>query len=178
MTETSALATLRLRRARLDDIESIQRVGVEADSRYAAEQPELVDGESIPRDGAERAIATGRLIVAELDDALVGWALVGRVGGELCLGHIAVATAAGRRGVGTALLRLIIDEARAASEPSIVLNTQRDVPWNAPWYARHGFVELEPSEWTPALDAVARDQRAAGIDWSERVHMRLRLADA
>ena len=37
---------------------------------------------------------------------------------------------------------------------------------------------LGRAEWTEAMHATAQAQRDAGLDWSTRVHMRLRLAEA
>jgi GNAT superfamily N-acetyltransferase len=161
------------------DIPAIQRVGVDADTRYlAVGRPELADGTTIPTAAAERAIARQALLVAELEGVpggVVGWVVVGRVGEELCVGQLSVATAFGRRGIGAALLARVVADARASGEPSVVLNTEADVPWCAPWYARRGFVVVPPDEWNPALTALAAAQEADGLDWTTRVHMRLDL---
>ena len=58
-----------------------------------------------------------------------------------------------RRGIGTLLLQHIIAEARLCGERSVVLNTQRDVPWNGPWYERHRFAVVPRGSWSPALEA-------------------------
>ncbi len=165
-----------LRPARDEDIPELVRIERDADARFAAAgHPELADGEGIPDDAARRAIALGRITVAEVDGVVAGWAYVGRVDGEVCLGQISVAVAYGRGGVGDALLRAVIERARADGEASIVLNTQTDVPWNAPWYGRHGFVVVPREECSDGLLAIEREQTAHGLDWSTRVHMRLTL---
>lgn len=165
-----------LRTARDEDIAELVRVGLDADARFAAVgHPELADGEGIPDDVVGRAVAQGRITVAEVDGAVAGWAYVGRVDGEACLGQISVAVAYGRGGVGDALLRAVVERARADGEASIVLNTQTDVPWNAPWYARRGFEVVPRDAWSDGLRAIERDQTAQGLDWSTRVHMRLAL---
>ncbi len=165
-----------LRRAAPADVAAIQRVGVAADTRYVATaHPELCDGESIPTADALRAIEQGRLTVAEVDGAVAGWVVVGRLGGELCLGHLCVAPEHGRRGLGAALLDHVVERARAAGERSIVLNTQRDIPWCMPWYARRGFVVVPREAWSEALAALTEAQSEGGLDWSSRVHMRLQL---
>lgn len=56
-----------------------------------------------------------------------------------------------------------------------MLNTQLDVPWNAPWYAKHGFVAVPESDWNEPLHKLTEAQTRDGVDWSERVHMRLLL---
>ena len=58
----------------------------------------------------------------------------------------------------------------------MVLVTQADVPWNAPWYARHGFVVVAEASWTPAMRAAMAAQAAAGLDPNTRVQMRRALS--
>ena len=44
---------------------------------------------------------------------------------------------------------------------ALTLTTFRDIPWNAPYYARLGFAELPEAEWGPQLrELVARERRA------------------
>lgn len=38
-----------------------------------------------------------------------------------------------------------MDEARSRGYELLTLRTYADVPWNAPFYARVGFVETEPT---------------------------------
>ncbi|MBP6835036.1 MAG: GNAT family N-acetyltransferase [Deltaproteobacteria bacterium] len=171
-----SLPSMMLRPALEADAVHLTRIERDADARFAAAgHPELADGSGIPDDVARAAIAQGRITVAEVDGAVVGWVYMGRVEAELCLGQISVEPSHGRRGVGTALLRHVIDEARRRGEDSMVLNTQSDVPWNRPWYERHGFVVVPPSACSEALRAIERDQVEHGLDWSSRVHMRLTL---
>jgi predicted N-acetyltransferase YhbS len=160
---------LLLRAARLEDIPTLQSVERDADTRFG------VGGDVIPEADARRAIDAGKITVAEVDGELVGWVYLGTIDGEPCVGQISVAVAHGRKGIGTALLTHAIDRARARGAASVVLNTQRDAPWNAPWYARHGFEVVPESEWSPGLRAVTEAQREAGLDWSARAHMRKAL---
>lgn len=169
------------RLARADEVYEIQRIGLDADIRFEeVGHPEL-SGETIPDDAAERAIRDGRMWVVErvLEQGhdVVGWAVLGRLDGELVLGQISVAQRAGREGAGTALLLALIADARARGEKSIVLNTQSDVAWNAPWYEKHGFVVVPKDAWNEALHKLTEAQTRDGVDWSKRVHMRLMLRD-
>jgi N-acetylglutamate synthase-like GNAT family acetyltransferase len=176
MANDADTTSFTVRPATPDDVPAIQRVGVEADARYRdVGHPELDDNTMIPSDVALNAIASENLWVAEHAGQILGWAYTGRLGAELCLGQISVAPAFGRRGVGTALLVHVIALARQAGEPTMVLNTQGDVPWCAAWFARHGFQVVYESKWSPSLIKVAAEQTAAGLDWSTRVHMRLYL---
>ncbi len=163
------------RLARPDEVVEIQRIGLDADVRFEeVGHPEL-SGETIPEDAAERAIRDGRLWVVERDADVIGWAVLGRLEGELVLGQISVLQRAGREGAGTALLLALLAIARARGEQSIVLNTQSDVAWNAPWYAKHGFVVVPEADWNEPLRKLTEAQKKDGVDWSKRVHMRLAL---
>ncbi len=57
----------------------------------------------------------------------------------------------------------------------ITLVTLREVSWNAPFYARHGFVELEESHWGPGLRTLVKGERKLGFPMSLRVVMRRSL---
>ena len=48
------------------------------------------------------------------------------------------------RGIGRALLEAGCDWAAARGYAEITLATYRDVPWNGPFYASEGFVEVGP----------------------------------
>jgi len=166
-----------LRPARAEDIPLLGAIERAADERYrATRHASFLDGETIPLDAAQRAVAAGRITVAEVDGEVVGWLFITRLGAELCLGQVSVLPSHGRLGIGTALLRDLIERARAAGERTLVLNTQSDVAWNMPWYARHGFVVVPQEEWSPKMRALTEAQHETGIDWKFRVHMRLTLA--
>ncbi len=175
--QRSALRDATLRDATLADIPALREVERDADRRYAAAgHPELC-GEVIADEVAARAINAGRITVAVVASEVAGWIYVGAVDGEPCIGQVSVVIARGRVGIGTALLDSAISKARSNGARSILLNTQRDVPWNAPWYARRGFVEVPESAWSEAMRAITDGQVASGLDWSRRVHMRKALRD-
>jgi GNAT superfamily N-acetyltransferase len=94
--------------------------------------------------GEERAAEPGFLLVAEHDGTVVGFTHVLDLDGHWYLEQIAVEPAHGRRGVGAALLEATHDELCRRGAEEVALMTYADVPWNAPFYARHGYVELDP----------------------------------
>lgn len=165
-----------VRLGRPDDLPVLAGIERAADERFLdAGHPELASGDAIPDHVASQAVTQGRITVAEVDGVVAGWLFATRVGDELCLGQVSVSTQFGRRGIGTALLDDLIKRARSAGEPSIVLNTQSDVPWNMPWYAHHGFVVVPAGAWTAGMHEVTDYQTEDGLDWNSRVHMRLQL---
>lgn len=163
-----------LRLARATEVSRLQEIERDADSRFAAELG-LPSG-VIPEEPARRFIEQGRITIAESEGEVVGWVLLTAIDGEPCIGQLSVAVAHGRRGIGAALLMHALELARAGGASSVVLNTEREVSWNAPWYARFGFEIVPEPAWSPALRAVTDQQRAAGLDWTRRVHMRKHFA--
>lgn len=165
-----------IRYADASEVDELSAIEVDADQRYArSSHPEMAGGDHIPIDALARAVAGRQIVVAVEDDVILGWLLLTKCGDELCIGQISVRRAAGGKGVGTQLLTTAIDSVKRAGRPSIVLNTQADVPWNQPWYERHGFVVVPREQWTPDMHTIAEEQQRDGLDWSTRVHMRLQL---
>lgn len=165
-----------VRDATPDDIPLLAPIEARGDALFAeVGHPEFLGQSQIGDADAARAIAEGRIRVAELDGIVVGWLATARLDAELLLLQVCVEPAHARRGIGTALLLDCIERARAAGEASVILDTQADVVWNAPWYARHGFEPIPVDEWSDGLRVRAQAQAAAGLDWSARVFMRLRL---
>lgn len=82
----------------------------------------------------------------------------------------------GRRGIGAALIRQVCAAARAAGVPALVLTTYREVPWNAPFYARMGFVTQALEAWSIDVEDLVRSEAAVGLRPGDRVVMRMDLA--
>jgi GNAT superfamily N-acetyltransferase len=128
-----------------------------------------------PEDLAE-AQREGRLWVAEHGGDCVGFA-IGYVldDGEAWLDEIDVHPDHGRRGVGRALALTVVEWARNLGAPSIGLTTFRDVPWNAPFYAKLGFRELSGAACSATIRRILADEAARGLPAGERLAMRLQL---
>ena len=75
----------------------------------------------------------------------------------------------GQRGIGAALLEHACDWARAAGYHRVDLGTLADVPWNAPFYAKHGFVTVDKN--TPAFAFARQRDRENGFSDQLRVFM-------
>jgi hypothetical protein len=92
------------------------------------------------------AIAHGASIMVA-GDPPVAFAAVITLDGHPHLEQISVRADQTRNGIGSLLLANVIRD----YGPGLTLLTFRDVPWNGPWYLRHGFVELPRSAWGPDL---------------------------
>lgn len=78
------------------------------------------------------------------------------------------------KGLGTLLLRHVIDWARKAGYAALTLTTYNDVPWNAPFYARMGFRILAPDEQPQRIVDILAEEQARNLPGS-RCAMRLDL---
>jgi GNAT superfamily N-acetyltransferase len=97
--------------------------------------------------GVSRAVEQGFVLVAERPrtGTIVGFVHVLESDGIAHLEQLSVLPQEGRRGYGRRLLDAAMDEARRGGYERLTLRTYADVPWNAPFYARAGFVETEPT---------------------------------
>ena len=82
------------------------------------------------------------LVVFVAGDPPVGLARIDELAGGAHLEQLSVHPEHGGRGVGRALLRASVEWAAAQGYDLLTLATYRDVPWNGPFYASEGFVEL------------------------------------
>lgn len=112
--------------------------------------------------GEERAGVPGFLLVATGDETpgapVVGFAHVLDLGGAWHLEQLSVDPDHQGRGHGTALLAAVDTEVAARGGGTLTLMTYADVAWNGPFYARRGWVEVEPpARLAPMLAAEERE---------------------
>lgn len=126
--------------------------------------------EGAPRNFAP-AHAAGMLWVARVGERPAGFALVEPLEGGWHLEEMDVDPAYARRGIGTALVCAVLDAAASSGVPRLTLCTFREVPWNAPFYARLGFHELEEADCGPDLRVKVREEAVRGLPARLRVVM-------
>ena len=132
---------------------------------------------SIPPELLRQAIDRGLVWVArERSGAALGfiWLDVELAGGAIGIAEIDVLPDHGRRGMGAALLEHGCTWARAAGYRRVDLGTLADVPWNAPFYAKHGFVVVDKND--PACAYARQRDREHGFPDRLRVFMSRPLA--
>jgi predicted N-acetyltransferase YhbS len=84
----------------------------------------------------------------------VGYVLASDLGGHVHLDQLSVLPDHGGRGLGTALVDVVMAWARDRGATFVTLTTFRDVSWNGPWYERRGF-RVDPGAATePGLEHV------------------------
>lgn len=105
----------------------------------------LCDGPNLTDGLTPTTYPDASLLVAE-SETLVGFAYGYGVGRVRLLAQIATRQSDQRQGVGTALLSAFIAAARRDGFTGVVLTTFAHIPWNAPYYRRHGFQDFQPSQ--------------------------------
>jgi GNAT superfamily N-acetyltransferase len=160
-----------IRRARPDEYARLREIEFESEALFTeigigpfAEDPE---GDHFGRAS----------VVFVAGDPPLGFALVEVVDGAAHVWQLSVLPSAGRRGIGTALMETVADWARGEGFEIVTMTTFRDVPWNAPFYAKLGFEPLEI--FTPELEAIRQHERDIGDDdFGPRLAMRKDLGPA
>ena len=137
--------------------------------------PTLAD--ELPTVEDTRALVTDRAlwVAADGNDRAVGFAVASDPGPCLYLHELSVDPARGREGIGSMLLEAVVAHARWAFHSAVALDTFRTVPFNAPFYSRHGFMAMEPGAVHPDIADLVRAARPPGIHPASRVVMAKRL---
>jgi GNAT superfamily N-acetyltransferase len=159
-------------RAELRHLDGLNDIELAAAQLLSGHAPPSVLEETTPHDVLTAAMRRGHLWVALAGDAPVGFAQVEMLGSDgPHLDEIDVHPTHARRGLGTRLIGGVCEWAAAAGYEQLTLTTFRLVPWNMPWYARLGFVELPSDQWGNELREKVDSETARGLDPSRRVVM-------
>jgi GNAT superfamily N-acetyltransferase len=162
-----------IRAPRLDELERLRDIERLAGIRFAevgladiaAHEPESIDT-------LVEYLRDGRAWVITDHDAPAGYAIVDVVDGLAHLEQLSVLPNRGRQGLGAALLVHVCDWAASRRFDAVTLTTFADVPWNAPFYAKHGFRVMDDAEIGPELRDLRAREAEHGLDPSRRVCMR------
>lgn len=166
-----------IRLARPDELERLSEIEDAAGTRFLGlglvdEALEL----SFPSEDLAHLIDLGQVWVGCRDDGLaVGVVIASVRDGAAYVEELDVLPEHGRRGLGARLLSTVCGWAGAQGLTAVALSTFRDVPWNGPFYRRHGFRDLRPEEWTPGMRMIREQEARDGLRAEARVFMRREL---
>lgn len=110
-------------------------------------------------------------MAADDGDRPLGFAVAGEIGGIFWLKELSVDPGAMRRGIGSALLETVAEHARASGFVGLGLSTFRTVPFNAPFYARRGFVAFDPEVAPEPIRARFTAEVPDGVKPADRMLM-------
>ena len=138
-----------IRRPHPHEIKLLPQIENEADLRYRrVGLGQVVDMPPASLASLEAGRREGRLWVAVSPlNRPVGFALMKFPGGTAWLDQLSVLQRWQGYGFGSALIEQTATAARGLGHRTLHLSTYRDVPWNAPYYARRGFEEMPRADW-------------------------------
>lgn len=166
---------MRIRPAEPADLPVLQDLEVEAGRMFRTLGMDAV-AEDEPADLAtlERFRTAGGAWVlgTEPGERVAAYLLSEVVDGALHIEQVSTHPKAAGRGAGLQLIEHAAVRAREAGLPALTLTTFREVPWNAPYYARLGFRPVEEDRLTPGLREIRAHEAALGLDRWPRLVMR------
>lgn len=133
----------------------------------------LADGETMSTERHLGYVDTGLSWTAFADGQPVGFILAEVHPSSLFIVELSVHLDWQGNGIGRQLIARAAEHARMRGLRSLTLTTFRDVPWNAPFYARLGFEEV--TALTPELRQKREEEAAHGLAYDSRCAMRLPL---
>lgn len=162
-----------LRLARLEDAEAMPPIESAAGALF--QQIEgltgLAGAHTVPVDRLKRYIRKGHCLVAHVGDAMAGFLVNEPFRRELHIWEFNVHPDFQQKGIGAGLMRACLIDARNSGFSAVTLTTFRDVPWNAPFYARLGFEEVSALDAHPRLTGELALEKDHGMPIERRCAM-------
>jgi GNAT superfamily N-acetyltransferase len=145
-----------IRPARPTELAELIEVEIAADRLFP-----LAGYGTVPPPATEEELRAAEALLVS-GDPPVGYARLEVVDGRAHLEGLSVRPRFMRQGRGSELVLAACDWAATHGFAEITLCTFAEVPWNGPFYAKLGFVEL--AELTPGLRALRDTERRVGLD--------------
>jgi GNAT superfamily N-acetyltransferase len=163
-----------IRRPQREELETLRGIERDAARAFAAiGMPEIAFDEPFSIVELEVFRSAGRAwVTVDAQDRPLAYLLSALVDDCARVEQVSVSPAHGRRGLGAALIDHLQAHAAAANRPAVTLTAFRDVAWNAPYYARLGFVVIGPSDQGPELRALIEHETSSIPTDAPRVAMR------
>lgn len=162
-----------LRLARPEDAELMPAVERSASVLFS-DDPDLAEldlTEGRSPEQFQRLIHKGHCLVSHVGEDLAGFLVTEPFGRELHIWEMDVDPRFQKRGIGAGLVRASQIDARVSSFKALTLTTFRDIPWNAPFYARMGFQEVTALDAHPRLAGELANEVDDGLPAERRCAM-------
>ena len=160
--------SIRLRPYTGAEIEELRKIERAAYRRYLSME-NFTEIAAAPTTAPEN-FETGTTTFAEADGRPVGYVIVQPLDDMLYIASLVVHDSMSGRGIGRALLRWAEHQAGALGASEICLATFRAPSWNAPWYRKLGYVEIQEDKIGPELQTVL-DRHSTFLDMTTRITM-------
>jgi ribosomal protein S18 acetylase RimI-like enzyme len=166
-----------IRSAKIEELAKLAKIEQAAAIRFRdTPYTFLADGEPLPIEFIQQRFQAGQVwVVVDQDDIVIGFAITREVDRTLYLQEIDIAPEHGQRGIGRALVEIVQTWGCRSGYAVMSLSTFRDLPWNAPFYAKLGFCIIDEANLSPGFQAIRAHEREAGLPIGDRVIMQCDL---
>lgn len=155
---------VRIRLGKLSDLPALEQIERETALMFASDDLPAHLALPLPHEDVVDGVSSSLLWVAEVDLAPIGFVLCERPESlYLHIKEMDVRPSHGRMGVGALLLRHACAAARRLGLQFVTLTTFSHLPWNAPFYAKHGFDVVNDLGAYPHLSVILERERALGL---------------
>jgi GNAT superfamily N-acetyltransferase len=155
------------------DVESIRAIEFAAAQRFLSVGMTGIAA-ALPMDASfvlDKVSASEVIVAVSGTAQCVGFVMFAALGARFYVEELDVLPAYAGRRIGAALLSEVEARARNERATHLVLSTFRAVPWNAPYYRRIGFHEVDDMRLDAMLLTIRANHIARGIDETKRVFM-------
>lgn len=162
-----------IRTATSTDLPALQQIEIAAGEPFRSIGMDTVADDPPPTlDELNDFLTVGKIWVhTDANDVPLAYVHVEIVDDAAHIEQLSVHPLHARRGIGARLIDVVAHWASTHGLRSVTLTTFVDVPWNAPYYERLGFVRLPESALTPGLVRIRANEQAAGLDAWPRITM-------
>jgi GNAT superfamily N-acetyltransferase len=165
---------LEIRPAALSEFSLLPDIEAEADLIFASMDPPVAPADFPPPGTVEEFAGAFHIMVAGRPP--VAFVRLEIVDGAAHLEQLAVHPDHGGRGIGRALVTAAKSWAQESGFQAMTLCTFADVPFNGPFYASCGFIEVPDAELTAGLAMLRQREVRLGLDaLGRRIAMRTSL---
>lgn len=151
------------RLATADELPALRAIELAAARRFSeSDLPEpMRSGYTVPVQYLQQAFNRQALWVAQTsDNQLAGYSIMREADNLALLYQLDVLPQYGKQGIGRELVLKAISRAEELDYNVIYLTTFRHIAWNAPFYAKLGFIIMPDDELPPALLDRLNQERA------------------
>jgi ribosomal protein S18 acetylase RimI-like enzyme len=174
--------TCLIRQADTEDLPTLPAIERDA-ARLFLNMPELAnvaDSDTLSLRDHIAMLRDGVIFVAQSLEGPSAGDIVGFICGQQIaktfhIQEMSVASASQGRGIGSALMAAMLDDAISARCVAATLITFRDVAWNERFYKKLGFRTLDADEIDDRLGALMASEVAAGLPSERRCAMMISL---
>ena len=163
-----------IRYGKLDELEQLRDIERRAGIVFAEhDMPDIAADEPPSVDVLKQYCTREHLwVAADNHNQPVAYLVASVVDDCAHIDQVSVDTGQAGKRIGSALIDTLEIWAQAHNLVAITLTTFADIPWNAPYYRKLGFQDIDESQMTNGLKQIRDEEKQMGLDRWPRICMR------